>query len=196
LPKLDVNIKSPKIGDRVELICQVRYLPKRFELNWVFNDRKISVPVNHTNSSARKSHKVRNLGEIRETEVHYHKKRTDMSGETLNPPFFSSDLHHHKSFQIFNENHSNNVTISRLVIHDIKEHHKGVYKCRYDKIEGKINLDLKTIYNPKTKTKTLGFTLSNSSRSSYALNSDLMTRYFSFFMFSFLTFSIYRFDQF
>ncbi len=111
-PKIESNTKHPKTGDHIELMCQVKNLPSRYEINWIFNDKKLDVAT--INKQFTKNR--RNLDKRR----------------------------HLASYAIINERHNNNVTISKLRIKNLDDFHKGVYKCKYDKVEAKFHLDFKS----------------------------------------------------
>jgi hypothetical protein len=159
LPKIEATVKQPKPGDSIELICQVKNLPKRFELTWIFNERKISA---HTLTSANGTYgRQQQNGKSRRHHekvllINEEEKKAEELEQLMRSHRHHSQprLHHakrshqqeasgHHGYTIFNEQF-NNVTMSRLKITDLGDIHRGVYKCRYDKIETKITLDFKS----------------------------------------------------
>lgn len=129
LPKIEANLKHMKGGESVELTCQVRNLPKRFELTWIFNEKRIN--THHTNQTKLRRHNS-DKSSLEQSSSSHHVRRAHR------------DLFAHDAFSITTEL-KDNLTISRLTIKSLSDSHRGVYKCRYDKIETKYNLDFKGI---------------------------------------------------
>lgn len=126
-PKIEASSKHLKAGDVIELTCQVKHLPSGYELQWSLNDKKIHANVfnktsQHKTERRNHSKNFKNLSEISQTR---------------------SKRNANRSFVIYNDK-INNYTISKLRISNLNEQlHKGVYKCKYDKLEAKFHLDLK-----------------------------------------------------
>jgi hypothetical protein len=91
-PKIDVNIKHPRLGESLELKCQIKNLPSKYEMHWTFNDMRI---VNQNGKYT----------------ILYHRAQ--------------------------------NVSTSTLKLVNLDHMSKGVYKCKYDKVEAKYFLDFK-----------------------------------------------------
>jgi hypothetical protein len=143
----------------------VKNLPKRFDLNWVFNEKRINAPVltaangsygNAAVGKTKRHHPSRTFF------INEEEERADRSEQLLynhRHQHQRSRRHHKRShheiaglhgYTIFNQV-VNNVTVSRLKITDLSDAHRGVYKCRYDKIETKLTLDLKGHLKSKLK---------------------------------------------
>ena len=173
MPRIDVSSKHPSLGESLELICQVKNLPKRFEMNWVFNEKKIIAPIitrnedhlsSSTNGTKKKSSSHRrhvHRAEDSEEQVHFHRRHIKRN-------------HEHSGFSVYIEQ-INNVTVSRLRIKELSESHRGVYKCRYDKIETKHVLEFKG--HLKSKLKVFDYLYSSSDASGTRLvlkNSEVL----------------------
>ena len=126
-PKVESNNKNPKAGENIELICQIKHLPIRYELHWIFNDKKLEANVINKQLKA-ESTESRGKAKRNTDVIDYNKKHNTILG----------------SYTIINEK-VQNVTISKLKIKNLDEYHKGTYKCKYDKVESKFNLDFKSI---------------------------------------------------
>ncbi|CAF0864976.1 unnamed protein product [Brachionus calyciflorus] len=164
LPRIEVSSKNARLGEKFELVCQVKNLPKRFELNWFFNDKKLTVYQDRKYPLDKKRHASFESIFENDSFIHIKKKSTE------NSEFFS----------IVNEKFQN-LTLSRLKIRDLTERHKGVYKCKYDRIESKYYLDIK---NNNKKERILSYDQLTSSKQALKLNSVLFL--FSSLFFKFL----------
>ena len=122
-PRIDAaGIKHLKSGDHLDLTCHVKHLPARFEIYWTFNDKRIT-QANFINKTATNSNTNSN---------------TNSSSSS------SGKQQRQSSITIVNEK-INNTTISKLKITSANEQlHKGVYRCKYDKLEAKYTLDFKS----------------------------------------------------
>ena len=85
------KIEARKLGDSLELKCQIRNMPSKYEMQWWFNEKKVD--------------------EKRHT-ILYHRAQ--------------------------------NVSTSTLKLANVESAEKGVYKCKYDRIEAKYVLDFKS----------------------------------------------------
>ena len=116
------------------MTCQVKNLPSRYELHWAFNDKIIDAKIIDEKNTEIKSQKV---SDELKSNVYSLKKRS-VSSEDNTKRTRNIEL-------ITIANHLiNNVTISKLKIKDLADHNKGVYRCKYDKIEAKFHLDFKS----------------------------------------------------
>lgn len=117
----------------MELTCQVKNLPSRFELYWTLNDKKIIASyINKTHDSIKQlSKQDRRLNKILKSNDLFSRKRRNSNRS-------SNEL-----FVIVNDK-INNLTLSKLRIINLNEkNHKGIYRCKYDKLEAKYHLDFK-----------------------------------------------------
>lgn len=143
LPRIESNFKNLKPGDYIELTCQVKYLPSRFDLYWTFNDKKIT-----------------NANIINKINHHHHHNSDNNKKNNQNNKTFKSSNSLIKQQQLRdrrnNNNNSNqsglviindkinNQTISKLRILNFDEQNKGIYRCKYEKLEAKYIVDLKS----------------------------------------------------
>lgn len=143
-------------------------MPKRFDLHWLFNEKRINAtvlrPLNEVDYVSSRVIKHSIAGNkpaflqqqlfINNNQISNYKNkyRIGNSGGMLHVvnrrnvnSTRKQPQHHHSdhSYSITYDRISN-TTICRLRIKDIDEHHKGVYKCKYDKVETKYNLEFKS----------------------------------------------------
>ncbi len=201
-----MTVKHPKLGDSIELVCTVKNLPKRFDLNWVFNEKKIHAHVltsaNGTYGSGGKFKRNRHARHSARFFIGEEEKRAEETEQRLaNHRHRNAKRSHHQQQQhemtghhgytIFNEN-VNNVTVSRLKITDLSDAHRGVYKCRYDKIETKLTLEFKS--HLKAKLKMLDYVYASSGNGNGAqTTASLVLRNSELFVLVLLGFISYRF---
>ena len=91
-PKIDASSKHPRLGESLELKCQIKNLPSKYEMHWTFNDKRID------NQNGKYT-------------ILYHR--------------------------------AHNVSTTTLKLVNLDHASKGVYKCKYDKVEAKYFLDFK-----------------------------------------------------
>lgn len=139
LPKIESTNKHPTEGATLELICQAKNLPLRFELVWLLNDRKLKVKTIKNEQNFQTSTDVNFISLRRRKDLDVDAENVDDDDDTFTV--------------IVDRVH--NVTVSRLRLKHIDEQHKGVYKCRYDMVEAAYRLDFKS----RRKKKSLGNTL-------------------------------------
>jgi len=108
-----------KPGDQLDLTCHVKHLPARFDIYWTFNDKRI-VNAQFIN-----------------------KTLTNTNSTSSSPPSKHRQQPSSQLSSIIIQNDKiNNMTISKLRITSLNEQtHKGVYRCKYDKLEAKYTLD-------------------------------------------------------
>lgn len=123
IPKIEATSSIAEFGEPFELICKVRHLPQRYQLTWYLNGKKIS--------------------KIEPKEISNYRNRRGHLSNWFNNGFLflkrKSALT--QSMKIIEEKFKN-FTISRLRIEQISELHKGLFECKYDKVEAKYFLDL------------------------------------------------------
>lgn len=152
--------RRPEEGQSLELTCQVKNLPPRFELVWYFNDHKLNPSSSEneetaaavenkieTSASESVNYVLISTTTIKPNRRHallsYHNKLNDggSNGNKNNTLI----LHSHNYLAAVDRVH--NVTVSRLKIKHLDWFHRGVYKCRYDQVEAFYNLDFESIYH-------------------------------------------------
>jgi hypothetical protein len=146
-PRIESTKKYYRSGDQVELICEVKNMPNRHELQWFFNDEKIHPKMDkhhHHQQQQTKEHnhlETKDHGsQARNTSIKRHKRKNGSTHRRNS--LLKRNLN---TFTIINDNStSTNKTISKLRIDNLEEFHKGVYKCRYEKAEAKFTLDFKS----------------------------------------------------
>ena len=149
IPKIEASPKRPEEGQSVELICQVRNLPARFELSWYLNDRKLNPQttiLNGVDDETSQHQSSNNYVLIPTTTTlpinNGRHVRLDVIDSNDVRSASSSPGHHESLTAVVDRVH--NVTMSRLKIKPLDWYHKGVYKCRYDQVEAFYNLDLES----------------------------------------------------
>ena len=151
-----------KLGDTVELVCKIRNLPSNQVIHWLFNENEINANVVYkpassketdtavtTNLKAESSSKpASNSKEKTSKNHHSHQHNAVHTSKTKRfdhaSPTFVIEIEKLAS-------NNQNVTISKLIIKDLDHHHKGAYKCKYDKVESRYHLDLKPRDHSKVK---------------------------------------------
>lgn len=124
MPRIEVSSKAAGIGESFELICQVKNMPRDYQLGWYLNGKKIS------------------MSEKEKTKV-FRNRRGHLANWFDHEFLLFRDTSDAVPVLRIKEEKFKNYTISRLKIDKINEFHQGVFKCKYDKIEAKYFLDLK-----------------------------------------------------
>ena len=133
-----------KLGDTVELVCKIRNLPANQEIHWFFNENKINANVVYKASATSKEGGQQSADLVETASKHTKDKPSHPSHHSKSKrfdhtsPTFAIELD-----KLANNNNNQNLTTSKLIIKDLDHHHKGSYKCKYDKVEAKYHLDLK-----------------------------------------------------
>ena len=148
MPKIEPTVKHARIGDTIELLCQIKNLPAKFEVHWLFNEHKIEAYTINRVLSGNSSDHIRS--HINDTHSMHYNPRDGVALKLKSKKHFTkfgkvnrrSVSNHKTKYTIVNDK-IQNLTISRLKIKDLDDFHKGMYKCRYDKAEAKYNLDIK-----------------------------------------------------
>lgn len=148
LPRIEVSTRHARVGETIELMCQVKNLPRRFELSWVFNDKKLNLEAlnrfedNSTRTQANGSmHFAKNRKAQKILKTNYYINRRSVVNQRK-----KSD--HLDTYLLINDR-IQNTSVSRLRIRDLSELHRGLYKCRYDKVEARYHLEVKSSKNGK-----------------------------------------------
>lgn len=123
-PRIESSLKHVRVGDNIELKCHVKNLPSKYEIYWMFNEKKIEDP------------KVVN------------KRLSPLVSSASSLKHFSSG-----KYTVLTEQNQN-ISVSTLKIVDLEHQNKGVYKCKYDKAEAKYHLDFKTKNKIKHQSDT------------------------------------------
>lgn len=166
IPKIESTPKEAKESQPLELVCQVRNLPSRFELNWYLNDRKLTPPTtlvgdnDETDDNDEEEETSDN-----EIETNYvlvststaaaaaARRRQASSNQRPQRPQQQkrpSNLSLPRQYTIDGGTYEavlervNNVTASRLRIKRLEWFHRGVYKCKYDQVEAFYNLEFES----------------------------------------------------
>ena len=159
-PKIEASVKSPRLGDSLELTCKVKNLPLNQELYWQYEDAKIETPnVITINDISLKSAPITTAPAASPTHHHHHHqnhetmikhKKSHNSNATTNRRVMRKSKRNERpamsSFRIEldRSDYENNVTISKLIIKNLDSNHRGHYKCRYESVEAKYHLEFKS----------------------------------------------------
>ncbi len=149
MPKIESNFKNLKPGDYIELTCQVKYLPSRFDLYWTFNDKKITNAniinkMNHNNHHHHYNHDNNNKKNNQNNKTFKSSIIKQQQQQQLRDRRNNNNNNNNQSGLVIINDKINNQTISKLRILNFDEQNKGIYRCKYEKLEAKYIVDFKS----------------------------------------------------